>query len=134
MSYRSLARFSSAAWAGLVGDTFPIRHSGDGAPGAFTLSRQSLEHMSSHDQKTLVGPPEWLTCGFGSHSVTERLWLQDEAMIVARRQLHMLQQANDGLRSDLVRAPLSPARVALPTAPITRAAAGRRGGRRSSRE
>ena len=61
--------------------------------------------MSSHDQKTLVGPPEWLTCGFGSHSVTERLWLQDEAMIVARRQLHMLQQANDGLRSDLVRAP-----------------------------
>jgi len=60
-------------WAGLVGDTFPIRQSADGAPGAFTLSRQSLEHMSSHDQKTLVGPPEWLTCGFGSHSVTERV-------------------------------------------------------------
>ena len=46
----------------------------------------------------------------GGHSVTERHWLQDEAMIVARRQLHMLQQANDGLRSDLVRAPLSPSR------------------------
>ena len=89
--------------------------------------------MSSHDQKTLVGPPEWLTCGFGSHSVTERLWLQDEAMIVARRQLHMLQQANDGLRSDLVRAPL-PSRGDFRQPLIIRAAARRRGGRRSSRE
>ena len=59
-------------WAGLVGDTFPIRQSADVAPGAFTLSRQSLEHMSSHDQKTLVGPPEWLTCGFSRASLGHR--------------------------------------------------------------
>ena len=67
----------------LMGDTFPIRQSADGtgsnaASGLFTLSRQSLEHMSSHDEATL-----------------------EEAMIFARRELQILQQENASLRSDV---------------------------------
>jgi len=66
-----------------MGDTFPIRQSADGtgsnaASGLFTLSRQSLEHMSSHDEATL-----------------------EEAMIFARRELQILQQENASLRSDV---------------------------------
>lgn len=67
----------------LMGDTFPIRQSTDDpgsntvAPGLFTLSRQSLEHMSSHDEATL-----------------------EEAMVFARHELASLRQVNDSLRSD----------------------------------
>ena len=70
----------------LMGDTFPIHQSLDGAdnssdtavPGLFRLSRQSLEHMSSHDQTTV-----------------------EEAMAYARRDLALLQQENASLRSDV---------------------------------
>lgn len=67
----------------LMGDTFPIRQSTGGASsnaasGLFTLSRQSLDNMSSHDEATL-----------------------EEAMRFARRELQMLQQENASLRSDM---------------------------------